>query len=352
MEQIYNRFCFLAGRQDAKDAFGSWCSDDDYVDRRRFTLLHRIVLGLRSENSQYQKDRSSVAEHLRQALEASSASINAVDAGGETPLIWAVGRGDGKAVQTLLTYGADPNIAARHRSRPIHIAYTSLTCLEALLSSKVEVDARDAYNRTARHTMAYSQTDTRFLQLLLGAGADINARNKRGITALSAALRGHRSENVRFLLQHRADPNTLDGLGYTPLFDSIYRNNHQSLEFLFEFGADHTFWTSELGTVLHEAAWKGDIRTLQILTETRLAGIDIYLTDHDDRTALDKLYKRPDFTHELELAFLALLDSITEGDERITSVEDDDSHDSVEDKLGTDDFTDAPENPSVDEQGD
>ncbi|KAI9881095.1 MAG: hypothetical protein M1830_008253 [Pleopsidium flavum] len=344
----------LMGRQDAKDAkdaLRSWFSDDDYLDRQAFTILHRIVFGLWPEVPQCREVRASVAEYLRQALEVSSECINVVDANGKTPLFWAAGRGDDEAVQTLLTYGADPNIAAANKQRPMHFV-KSFKSLKALLSFGAEVDARNAFNETALHTSATTQGDARFLMLLLTAGADINARTTRGLTALCYAVRTNKTEIVRCLLQHGADPKTFDCEGYTPLSNSIYHNSHKSLRLLLVSGADHTFWTSELGTILHMAAQTGDVQTLRILTEARLTGINFEASDRYNRTALDWLYRRHDLTGELEIAFKALLDSVREGNQRITSAENDDSDDGVEADPGTDHFTDALENPTVNDRGD
>ncbi|KAI9873434.1 MAG: hypothetical protein M1830_000415 [Pleopsidium flavum] len=320
----------LMGRQDAKDALGSWFSDDDYLDRQAFTILHRIVFGLWPEVPQCREVRASVAEYLRQALEVSSECINVVDANGKTPLFWA---------------------CCSYKQRSMHFV-KSFKSLKALLSFGAEVDARNAFNETALHTSVTTQGDARFLMLLLTAGADINARTTQGVTALCYAVRTNRTEIVRCLLQHGADPKTFDCKGYTPLSTSIYHNSHKSLRLLLVSGADHTFWTSELGTILHMAAQTGDVQTLRILTEARLTGINIEASDRYGRTALDWLYRRHYLTGELEIAFKALLDSVREGNQRITSAENDDSNDSVEADPGTDHFTDASENPTVNDRGD
>jgi ankyrin repeat protein len=73
------------------------------------TSLHRIILGITSVD-------------LAQQLELSVSEINTPDAGGRTPLMWAVRRGDIKSIQILLEWGADVEKADRMMIRPIHKA--------------------------------------------------------------------------------------------------------------------------------------------------------------------------------------------------------------------------------------
>lgn len=51
---------------------------------------------------------------------------------------------------------------------------------------------------------------------LLTYGADINATNGDGNTALHVAIRDGLTEEVRYLLDHGADVNKIDSSGWTP----------------------------------------------------------------------------------------------------------------------------------------
>lgn len=76
---------------------GDSTEDTDFLDGREFTLLHKIVLGIAL---------IPLAEHLN----FSTSDINAKDVTGRTALHWASVRGDIQAIETLLAFGADPNV--------------------------------------------------------------------------------------------------------------------------------------------------------------------------------------------------------------------------------------------------
>ncbi len=56
---------------------------------------------------------------------------------------------------------------------------------------------------------------------LIAAGADVNARNRKGKTALHAAAKAGFSKTMAALLEHGADINARDNADETPLFDAV-----------------------------------------------------------------------------------------------------------------------------------
>lgn len=63
--------------------------ETDFMKTRRFTILHKIVLGI-------------VNRSLKEELDISTALIDAIDSQGRTPLAWATIRDDKPSVETLL----------------------------------------------------------------------------------------------------------------------------------------------------------------------------------------------------------------------------------------------------------
>ena len=58
-------------------------------------------------------------------------------------------------------------------------------------------------------------------ELLLDDGADINAKDRAGLTALHAAVARDQADIVNFLLKREADVNAADKKGCTPLFYAV-----------------------------------------------------------------------------------------------------------------------------------
>ena len=94
---------------------------------------------------------------LASALVDNGADVNARDARGWTPLMWAGANGRAEIVRLLLALGADVNV-------------------------------RDTYKHNEGHTALMHTTNLEVIRLLLEHGADPNIRNERGLTAYETAL--------------------------------------------------------------------------------------------------------------------------------------------------------------------
>jgi len=94
--------------------------------------------------------------------------------------------------------------------------------------------------------------------MLVRAGCDINARNKRRQTALHIAVnRGH-IWVVRTLLKLACHVSLQDLEGDTPLHDTILKKRDDMLEMLLDGGADVTVTNNNGFNVLHHAALRGN----------------------------------------------------------------------------------------------
>ncbi len=119
---------------------------------------------------------------------------------GTTPLLRAAKAGDLDAMRALLAKGADVKLATRNGINPLMAA--------AGLGTKEE-------DTTGRHKTEAEAIAA--IQLCLDAGADINAADTRGQTALhGAALKGY-DQVVQFLADHGARIDVKDRRGFTPL---------------------------------------------------------------------------------------------------------------------------------------
>src|SRR5690606_17307182 len=124
-----------------------------------------------------------------------------------TPLLRAAKAGDVPAIRLLLEYGANPHLANIYGHTPIMAA--------AGLGSN-EIDTRGKFKTQAQAVEA--------IELLVAAGADVNAREfRRGQTALHGAALWGWNDVVRALVAHHADLQAKDNNGMTPLDSALGR---------------------------------------------------------------------------------------------------------------------------------
>jgi uncharacterized protein len=116
----------------------------------------------------------------------------------------AVQRGDIKALQRYLDGEGDPNCPDQDGSTLLHDAamcgYEPLA--RALLKAGANVNARNVHGYTALHKVcANSRIVGHMANVLLDGGADINARTLSGWTALHAAASGGSPDVIKLLVQ-------------------------------------------------------------------------------------------------------------------------------------------------------
>ena len=107
---------------------------------------------------------------------------------------------------------------------------------------------------TALHLVATAE----IAEVLLDAGADINARNRHkvfgsGNSPLSAAVYQDHADVVMLLLERGADVNQADNAGWTPLHLAVANGRVETARMLLAAGADANARTDERGP----AQWAG-----------------------------------------------------------------------------------------------
>lgn len=159
---------------------------------------------------------SGIAKYLLE----NSAQTNVQDSSGATPLHEAVRYGHTDIVKLLLDSGANINAEDNLGKTPILIIMPENSRSDIytmLLAYKADVTHKDMYGDTILHTAAMINLPLSILQSITAAGADVNARNKDGVTPLSLALEQHLNNYVQFFAEKGADINSMDKNGNTPL---------------------------------------------------------------------------------------------------------------------------------------
>jgi len=131
---------------------------------------------------------------------------------------------------------------------------------KALLSEGADANARDEDGLTAlMYAAMYAGADC--VELLLARGADPNAKSESDVTALMLAI--GQADKVRLLLAKGAEVNAKRKQGHTALSIAACREGSaEVIKSLLDHGADLS-----VGNVLGAAALSGDIQVVKLLLE-------------------------------------------------------------------------------------
>ena len=164
-------------------------------------------------------------ERALQGLLSAGADVNAEDAEGRSPLHCACHWGKGSVVASLISSRANIHAKTNKGLPPIHFAAESsnVECVRLLL--KAGVSAKEAAGE-ARSTPLHRACSKRALQvceLLIQYGAEVNAADVNGNHPLHES--GLSSAEARLLIKHKADVNARDGNRRRPLHKFAYVGN-------------------------------------------------------------------------------------------------------------------------------
>lgn len=190
---------------------------------------------------------------LMRLLIAEGAEVGALNDDGISALHIAASYGHSAAVLTLIDSGADVN-AAGGGDTPLILAVES----DCLLSTKI----------------------------LLGAGANVNAKGEHGNTGLMAAVRGKPPEWTRLFLDLSADVSAVNDHGITALMFAATSSSLATVKLLLDAGADVNGVSDSGETVLTFAAtrvWGSGT----VVAELIRRGADISATNREGKTALE-----------------------------------------------------------------
>lgn len=125
--------------------------------------------------------------------------------------------------------GTKTFLDAMHSGK-LHLARFVLDALDGrIINSKTE-NGRTPLMFAA--SLQESPARSKFIQLLLEKGADVNMRDEHGRTALSLACELGHLDVVKLLVQFNADPEITDAWGNSALMYAAFAGHNQVLEFL------------------------------------------------------------------------------------------------------------------------
>jgi ankyrin repeat protein len=192
---------------------------------------------------------------------------------------------DAESVRTLLTEGVAVNATPPDGVTALHwaVQWNHEAMADLLIGAGADVNAADHY-QVAPLALACTNGSAGMVHRLLKAGADVNATQATGETALMTCARSGVVGAVRPLLARAVDVNAAEAAhGQTALMWAAWEGHTEVVRALLEHGADVGARTTTGYTALLLAAREGYQETTQTLLN---AGADINDTAEDGTTAL------------------------------------------------------------------
>ena len=197
-------------------------------------------------------------------------------------LITAVARADAPAVKALLEQGANPEVVTS-----VHDGITPIMLAASGSTSRQRVTTPEPGFPPRVSSRDRERDDRPVMELLLKHGAKVDARDGLGRTALWwSAVYADKVANTQFLLDHHANPNSVDLLGSSPLVelgDLLRGERVQLIAALLAAGADPNARTADQTPILFRAVTGPNVQFAKLLLD---AGADFNATDRKGMTPL------------------------------------------------------------------
>jgi ankyrin repeat protein len=169
-------------------------------------------------------------------------------------------------LRALLGQKAGANLADRHGITPLMYAAEvgSLDAMHVLIDHGADVNAQNDFGSTA---LMWSVSDPAKVRLLLDHGAQVNTVARSGRTALIiAAFTNPSAEVVRLLLAKGAEVGVMDKRHVTPMSAATFGNDTATVRLLLDAGADIETADTFIGlTPLMNAAGNRNVEAVKLL---------------------------------------------------------------------------------------
>lgn len=199
---------------------------------------------------------------------------------GTTSLMMACCEDACDSVKMLISLGADINATDANGQTPLIYASmkNSENSAKLLLAEKnIELEKKDITGSTALLRAVHCSCHE-IIQLLIQAGADINAVNFYGESVLIHSIIKKEWSAATELIKHGADVNYSDKMGRTPLIVAAKYGNTEIVKNLIDAGANINTKDINKNTAFIVAADENSTEILKLLIDTQKISEDEYAT--------------------------------------------------------------------------
>lgn len=230
----------------------------------------------------------------------SGSAVEAQERDAGTRYAIAIERGDVQAVEALIAEGHGPETVIMYGDRAMPVlckaAWEGQTEIaQILLDAGADVNAADPDGTTALMSAITRQWDD-LVELLLDAEADPNLENTYKQTALQGAIGADRVDLLELLLEHGAELRA-NAYGHTPLMTAVASEALETIDFLLDHGADVNEMTSN-GTALIMGIYTDKVDAVRALLDR---GADPELgTDSGTPLEIARQYEKDEIAAMLE----------------------------------------------------
>ena len=268
------------------------------ADALEFTYLHSVASG------QVQVDiEPLLSNHVYKH------DLNSEDCYGMTPLHWAARCKNIPVLEALLR--AQVGVEAKDYAGRTALYYAALSgnrrCLELLLIAGSNIRARDRHGFQALHAAISLHGDKELLDIFLIGGVDVGARTNNGAFPLLFTSHYNCEKMAVALLETGAQIDAQDEDGDTALFAALCTNHPKMVEIMLSHGAKLDHHNKYGHTILHLLALWGTFEVITPFMSCQLRHIETDRKNKDGFTAWELFEARPEPPEGFKEAFEALL---------------------------------------------